>query len=166
MERLITGPPVEYDVKAQERVKKAYAELVALGKDAFPLLIEHLNDKEYSLSFSTAIWRSFTVGEACFMIINDQIDIIGMTYKGRIGKDGKDHTYVGYFEQFCSGAWFTKDGIERWWKENQDKSLREMQIQVLQWKIENEKKIGFPKAKDKENYLHPLVAKLRELESQ
>jgi hypothetical protein len=155
--------PKEYDIKAQKAVDLARKELKEMGKDAFPMLIEHVQDKGYSRTILTSIQRSLSVGAVCFMLIEDQVDIGGMRYKWREGVDGKTHLHRGYFSQYCGDAWFTQEGLKKWWKENQNYSLKEMQIAALKWDIVREKEIGFPGKDDKKNYLEPLEQKLAEL---
>ncbi len=162
-ERFITFPK-DYDFKAQARVEKARKELLDLKKAAFPILIEHLKDKEYSRSIPTAIIRSQSVGEVCFTIVEEQVDLAGTRYKSRKGADGKEYRHQGYFSQYCQGAWYSQDGLRNWWKEHESRSLKDMQIEALEWAIERERKIGFPGAKDRATYLKPLVEQLMELE--
>jgi hypothetical protein len=159
----IRGFPKDYDGEAQKRIEKARRKLIHLGKDAFPILIEHLKDTSYSRSICTAILRSLSVGDVCFQIIEEQVDLAGMRYKSREGSDGEYHVHRGYFSQYCKGAWYTRDGLRKWWKEHQHRSLREMQIEALKWAIERERKIGFPEEKDRERYLNPLLEKLTTL---
>jgi hypothetical protein len=156
--------PKDYDSEAQEKVEKAREKLIALGKDAFPILIDHLNDEPYSRSISTAIWRSLTMGNVCFGIIEEQVDLIGMTYKARTGSDGKEYTYRGYFSSYCEDHWYSQAGVQKWWKENKHQSIREMQIAALRWRIAKESKIGFPDKESEHHYLRPVLNKLELLE--
>lgn len=152
--------PEDYDWEAQEEVGVAYRKLIALGKDAFPALIDHVNEPAYSLSRSMSIMRSFSVGEVCFMILEDQVDLGKMNYKGRPGSDGKSHQFKGYFSQFSGGRWYSQDGLRAWWRGHRQMTLREMQVEALQWRIERERAIGFPGEGDRERYLKPLLEQL------
>ncbi len=154
------GLPEDYDWEAQKEVTDARRKLVALGKDAFPALIDHVDEPAYSLSFSTAIMRAFSVGEVCFMILKDQVDLGEMNYKFRPGSDGKDHVFKGYFSQFSGGRWYSQDGLRTWWRGHRQMTLREMQVEALQWRIERERAVGFPGDGDRERYLQPLLEKL------
>lgn len=153
----------EYDHEADIPVHQARKKLIEQGKIAFPILIRHVDDPEYCLAFSTSILRGFSVGRVCFMIIEDQVDIVGMSYKSREGEDGEHHGCPNYFTQFCDGAWYSQKGLEKWWSEKKDLSLKEMQIEALEWRIEQERNIGFPGLKDKHYYLAPLLEQLEEL---
>jgi hypothetical protein len=152
--------PDDYDLPAQEKVQIAREKLTALGKDACPALIRHLDDKEYCLSFSTAVFRGFSVGEVCFMILEGQVDPAPGSYKSRLGTDGREHNHRGYLSKFCGEDWFTKKGVEQWWQGHQHQTLREMQMTALRWAIERERHIGFPQEDDKKYFLDPLLEKL------
>jgi hypothetical protein len=158
------GLPKDYDRKAQEKVEQARGKLIELGKDAFPVLIEHLNDKGYSRSIPTAILRSLSVGDVCFLIIEDQVDLFASRRcKSRQGADGQLHVFHRYFSKYCKRAWYTQAGMQAWWKEHKSQTLKEMQIEALRWDIEDERKIGFPSKEDEEEYLSPYLEKLAEL---
>jgi hypothetical protein len=161
------GIPKEYDFQAEKRVLAAQQKLIEVGKVAFPNLIEHINDKAFSHSMigTTAVLvLGRSVGQACFDIIEKQVDIAGMTYKSRQGADGQWHTYRGYFSQFSSkGEHYSQDGLRRWWRSHRHQSVKEMQMDAMRWAIDREKRIGFPGPRDEEHYLRPLQSKLREL---
>jgi hypothetical protein len=157
--------PEDFDFRAQEGVEAARQKLLQLSTDAFPVLIEHLNDKGYCRSVEGAVLSGHSVGRECFEIIEEQVVVSGMSYKSRKGSDGEWHVHWRYFTQFSDGgkALYTAEGMRRWWKEHKHQSLREMQIEAVQWGIDREQKIGFRCDKDKEEYLHPLQAKLKDL---
>jgi hypothetical protein len=157
--------PDDFDFQAQERVEAASEKLVGLSTDAFPILIEHLNDKGYSRSVQGAVLSGRSVRTECFTIIERQVDVAGRPYKSREGSDHKEHVHRGCFSQFSDDgkAWYTAKGLQRWWKEHKHQSLREMQIEALQWAIDHEQQIGFNYEEDKEDYLYPLQRQLKEL---
>jgi hypothetical protein len=105
------------------------------------------------------------MGDVCFKIIEEQVDLAGMHYIERKGTDGKDHRHQGYFSRYCGDVWYSPEGVKKWWKEHENRSLREMQIEALAWTIERERTIGFPREKDREAYLNPLLAKLNQLKN-
>jgi len=84
-----------YDLDVQQKIEMVQAKLGSLGKEAFPALIEHMNDEGYSLSIETAVVRGLSVGEVCFLIIEQQVDPSPMRYKSRTGSDGKSHSCKG-----------------------------------------------------------------------
>jgi hypothetical protein len=117
--------PEDFDFQAQERVEAARQKLLGLSTSAFPILIEHLNDKGYCRSVQGAVLSGRSVGTECFSIIENQVDVVGMRYKSRIGSDGKWHVHRGYFSQFSDDgeACYTSEGMRRWWKEHKHQSL-------------------------------------------
>ncbi len=117
--------PKDFDSQAQERVMAAHEKLVGLSTDAFPILIEHLNDKGYSRSVEITVLSGLSVGQECFYIIEQQVDVAGMRYIMREGSDGEFHVHRGYFSQFSDNehAYYTAEGVRRWWKEHQRQSL-------------------------------------------
>ena len=135
--------PSDYNTHAQDQVEDARKQLIELGKDAFPTLIAHVNDEGYSRSIETAVLRGQSVGEVCFDIIEDQVDLAGMSYKSRLGSDGQEHGYMGYLDQFFSDGGNRQKALNDWWNQHHDQSLKQMQIEALKWAIEREQKIGF-----------------------
>jgi hypothetical protein len=163
MDPFVWYPP-GYDESAQEKVEAARQRLIALKTAAFPILIEHLGDSEYSRSIHTAVLRGLSVGDACFEIIESQVDLSEDRYKWRDGADGKEHVHRRYFAtRYCNGAWYSKDGIRKWWTEHERHSLKDMQIEALEWTIKREKVIGFPSDQDRKRFLKPLEEKLAEI---
>ena len=158
--------PDDYDEKAQEKVEAARQKLIDLGKDAFPILIEHINDEGYSRPCEgSAIPSGESVGYVCLYILEEQVDLAGMRYKSRTGVDGEPHGHVGFFSQFYKDEENkSQNAMRRWWKEHKHLSLREMQIEALRWSIAQERRIGFPDKKDEKSYLQPLLQKLKELD--
>jgi len=157
-----TGYPKDYDVAAQKSVEAARQKLLALGTEAFPALIDHADDAAYSLSISTSILASQSVGEVCRQIIESQISPVVMTYKSRPGADGKWHGFPSFRAiQYLRGRTY-REVLQEWWQMDQSRQLRDMQIEALRWQIDHEQKIGFASAKDREEYLAPLLKMLEE----
>jgi hypothetical protein len=156
--------PDGYDFKAQEAVVDAKRQLTKMGKDAFPTLIAHGEDKGYCLSTRVADLVGHSIGTVCLDIIEEQVDTAGMRYKAREGADGKKlHIHRGYFDKYYGDNTSRCAAFKKWYDEHETKTLKEMQIEALEWAIEREKAIGFPGKKDQESYLTPLERKLDEL---
>ena len=153
----------DFDFESARKVETARIQLIILGKDAFPMLIDSMNEEEYSLSWETYLSSqnttlvSYSVGDVCFMCIEAQVGYNGPKYTSRKGSDGEDHVYRGYFSQYCGGRRYTQDGLRKWWKEHQHKSSLEIKTEALQWAIQRERDIGFPGETDKKIYLDPLL---------
>ena len=152
--------PRDYDHKAQDAVWQARFQLAKMGKDAFPFLIEHRNDKEYSLSIGSCGWSAFSVGDICLMIVEDEVDIVSHLYKARFETR---HFAPNYSYKDDATLMGRRTALRNYYDEHKSKTLKEMQIERLEWAIAQEKAIGFPGEKDKEYYLIPLERQLAEL---
>ena len=118
----------------------AIEEMKGYSKAAFPYLLDHLQD---SRAAWTACGRRVTrasVGDVCFWLVIDQIICLPQDYRGsfgRYGSDGKVHERPYYLDQIEP---FTKSAIKEWVEQRKNKTLREMQIEALEWFIAEEKK--------------------------
>jgi hypothetical protein len=148
--------PPGFDHAAQERVFAAQQKLAEKGIAAFPYLVEHLSDTRYSRTGAFAVWVNLSVGRICEQILTGQV-LPAAQYKARAGADGEWHTTPDFMQ--------SQGGVKKWWSTHSTKSLREMKTEALVWTIEQEKKIGFPGANDRKEYLEPLEAELRALQS-
>jgi hypothetical protein len=155
--------PPDYDSQAQKRVEAARQELIDMGKDAFPIFIEHVEDEGYSMSIYTSILSSRTVGGVCADIIDHQIDPVGMRYKTRTGSDGKWHGFNGPPSIDYASHKSRREAYRAWWLANKDRSLCGIQQAAVRWHIKREQEIGFPDPDDREHYLVPLTKMLDEL---
>jgi hypothetical protein len=152
--------PDGYDAKAQERVRAAEQELKRRGVGAFPCLIEHLDDAHYSYSEYYGQWRNNSVGEICYYIIEDQVEPDGCDYTKREAAGGKTVEKPWYiYTTHLNGH------LRNWWKERSGRTLRELQIEALQWEIEQERKLGFKDKPQEETILGPMLKRLAELTS-
>lgn len=146
--------------KTEPEVEAAYKKLVDIGKPAFPILLANMKDKRYSLSRSYSVQVNHSVGYICGEIIQDQVQVVGMRYKMRNGSDGNMHGYRDYMSEVYKGD------LMKWWEANKEKSLKQMKLDALKWKIAWEEKIGFTDAKDREAYMPQLLQKLAEIEAE
>lgn len=152
--------PKDYDEKAQEVVRNARSQLEEIGDEAFPFLIAHRNDKEYSLSIEQCKWEPFSVGDVCLMILERHVASVSTIYKPRFDTC---HFAEGYSYRVDSRLREVRIALRKWYDEHKSCKLREMQIERVEWAIAQEKAIGFPDARDKEQYLVPLERRLDEL---
>ena len=127
------------------------------------MLLAHGDDKDYSLTFSSAQYVDYSVGEVCLSIIECQVDIAPDNYKSRKGVDGKSHHPGWYFSKYHTANGSQRSALQKWYEENKAKTLTEIQIEVLEWRIEQEKRFGFPEEDDQKHYLIPLERQLAEL---
>jgi len=151
--------PKNWDQKAQDTVDNAREKLGAYGKLAIPILLENLDDDRYSMTLSYSVEINHSVGEICGFIITGKISTRVGGYKSRTGTDGAGHNCPDYFYAVY------KDDLKQWWQENKDKSVLQMKVDALQWRIEEEKKIGFPDEESKKYYYYDLVHILNEIKA-
>ena len=151
--------PVNWDEEAQNRVQEAYARLAQAGKQAFPQLLQSLQDIRYSMTVAYAEEVNLSVGDACRRIITNQIEVVGMRYKSRLGADGKSHMCPGFIDNRYRG------NLPKWWRENKEKSLVDMQVDALSWRIAQEARIGFTNQEQHDRYMGELLDKLSTLEA-
>jgi hypothetical protein len=126
-----------YDREKQKLVEKAFDDLENLGPQAFPFLIDRWDDKHFSLTTSygpNGSLHNVSVGEVCKMIIFNQIQPFGC-WKGI---DEHEHmiTRPDYPARFLS----SRKDAKKWYEEHKNKSLAEIQLEVLDWVIAQEGK--------------------------
>jgi hypothetical protein len=127
--------PSGFGLKKQEQVHRAVTKLRQLGPRAFPFLIERWGDQRYCLSTCFAASANHTVGVVCRSIIYDQLEPYGpwpVCYgPGRPSRLRPDYqaTFLG-----------SQESARQWWGKNQHKTLRQMQLEVLDWVIAEEAK--------------------------
>lgn len=131
-----------------QKVQDAFRQLSELKERAFPVLVEHLDDKRQSINFRNHHLGN-SIGDACFWCIYYQLQDRPSDYSkygySRTGRDGKDHP-----KPYWVGNPFDEaGGIKPWLEENKELTCPEMQIKCLSWLLVREKKIG---AADAESY--------------
>jgi len=151
--------PADWKEEHQEIVEAASQKLYLLGKPAFPALLANIQDKRYSMTRLYAAYVNHSVGSVCELIIKGHVEVVEVRYKSRKGADGEWHG--------CPALIHDKYGndLQKWWAANKEKDLRQMQIEALKWKIEEERKVGFIDAKEREQYMTPLQALLEKVEA-
>lgn len=145
--------------KKIEEVYEVANEIAQYEKEAFPYLLRYLNDKRQSAPFRSVIPHD--VGDACYCIIRRLIYKLPVDYPRsfyRKGEDGKSKER----QYFLKEDLFNKLTVADWLSKRKNNSLKEIQLEALEWLVEEEYKIGFAQEKDKEVYLYPL---LREVEN-
>jgi hypothetical protein len=122
--------PAKYDHEAQDRVLDAWFKLQECGAAAFPILLDSLDDDRYSFTEDGgALDRNWTVGEACRDMIDLELQPFRTYYRFKDDDGPRIPRYIYHFKLD------TPDGAKKWWKTHKDKTLRELQIEVLEWVI-------------------------------
>ncbi|WP_425397551.1 hypothetical protein [Aeoliella sp.] len=131
-----------------ERCQKAFSKLMEYKQLAFPVLVEHLDDKRQSINFRNHHMGN-SVGDACYWNLYYQLQDRPEGYSRygymRKGRDGENHV-----KPYWEGTPFDEaGGIVKWLKASAKLNYTEKQIKCLKWLLEKEKKIG---AADAESY--------------
>jgi hypothetical protein len=111
------------------RVQKVIGKLMSLGAPAFPLLLDHLEDKRYSCTAYRAFYLNLTVGRVCHWIIIDQIEVY---HRHARTLNNKTLEFVPRREA----------DLARWWKDNQVKPLLALQQEAVQFALATETQRG------------------------
>jgi len=160
--------PMDWAFGSITRKVWAARELLLRGDpEDLPNLMDHLmryvEDKRYSYTSPPAGPRfcvKVSVGEACREIIERRVSPDVVDYINRRGADGKLHMRPRYFDAVQKVA-----ALKEWWHERRGRALVALQIEALEWRIEQERKIGFANQEQEGKILAPLMQKLEVLRS-
>jgi hypothetical protein len=128
--------PVGYDRAAQKRVLRAFHKLRELAPRSFPFLFDHFDDKRYALTADSGdVDKNYTVGQLCrdVLVSHLQPDVWdhkegGTSFRRR----PSEPDYIGHYKLL------QPEHAKKWWEERKEKSLRELQLEVLEWVIAEE----------------------------
>jgi hypothetical protein len=149
--------PEGYDRNAQAKISTAFHKLFQLGPRAFPYLFDHLDDKRYSLTGQgMEADENKSVGQLCFDIIYCHLQPYGRFAKSRSNMSRLQ--VPSYFQHFKLSD---PAGAREWWKTHQDKSLQELQNEVLEWIVTEEDKDPEKYIKAERDSKRKLLEKLR-----
>jgi hypothetical protein len=129
------GFPRDFDHKKQKQVHRACAKLTELGPQAFPFLIERREDKRYCTTTEIAEYVNESVGAICRQIIDNQLQPYGHFQMGYEDPRGKPMR-PDYAWTFLK----SQNVARQWWEKHKDKTLAQMQREVLDWVIAEEAK--------------------------
>lgn len=115
--------PAGYDVAVQKKIEKSRQVLFDDFEESLPYLIDALEDKRYSMTiFNRELgYYSQSVGQICKQIIASNLEV----YRSSISFKGPAHWYRYNFKV-----------SKEWWKERQGRKLYELQIDAIDWAIE------------------------------
>ncbi len=117
--------PKTFDWESQKRICANIEKLVGMGTDAFSELIAHVDDHRFCGFWEFAEEEPVSVGRICEEIIERQVEPFHYDVHSPIISARVPHTLP-------KGR---KRDWEAWWKRNQDKSLRELQINAAEASI-------------------------------
>ncbi len=150
--------PPGYDKAAQKDVSRAYSELCNLGPAAFPFLFDHFTDRRYSLTADAgSAERNFTVGNLCYQAIALQLQPYGNFTAGE-GDPRSRKRRPSYLKHIQLRD---PEAARKWWKSHDKLTLREMQIEVLKWVIEEEAETPDEYEDDEREWLSDTLESLK-----
>jgi hypothetical protein len=141
-------------------VRPLLREIYLQGQFALPELIDYFDSESYLYSVTghgnTAphTVAEVTLGIEARRLFDCIINPTNRNYKWRFDKDG---------ELRLRPSFFYSKNIKEWYQKNRDKSLLEIQREVVDYYIQHETKIGFPDKKSEQEYLVPLLELRRKL---
>lgn len=130
--------PPGFDKEKQKRVREAVVQLRKIGPRAFPALIERWNDERYCVTTFHRLSEyshNATAGGVCQMTIFDQLQPYSIWPRSEDDPRGKPKR-PGYASKFL----VSQQEARAWWEKNKQKTLFEMQLEVLDWVIAEEAK--------------------------
>ena len=135
-QRILNG----YDHDAQERVRHAWHKLSRIGIRAFPYLIEHFDDDRYCFTEDSGPgYYNWSVGRACSDIFICHLQ--PHDFASHFALNGGDSRFETKRPYYCVYYKLrTSAGAKLWWETRKAKSLRELQIETLEWVIAEEAK--------------------------
>jgi hypothetical protein len=128
--------PKDFDHEKERKVDEARRKLLDLGTRAFPFLIERWDDHRYSLVTCNGLsgaYDTMNVGSVCYAIVYSQVQPYGTWAENKVGDPRSVPGRPGY-------SLGEKKEALIWWEKNKSKSLKEIQLEVLDWVIAEETK--------------------------
>ena len=128
--------PPGFDWDKQEPVREARSKLRQLGPQAFPFLIERWGDNSYCMTTAHRLsggCHNETVGYVCQAILFDQLQPYG--YWPEVDEDPRGKPKRPSYPAEFLGS---EKAARQWWQKNKDKTLYQMQLEILDWVIAQE----------------------------
>jgi hypothetical protein len=150
--------PPNYDREAQKRVLAAMKELRAIGLAAFPHLLAQIDDKRYCLTEDAGSCDfAYSVGTICYRTVDAHLQPYGPHTEGE--GDPRERAYrPDYMRQ---QKLTTPKVFQAWWNSHKDKTMRDVQIEVLEWTIAEEERRPSDFSVEERNHLRGLLIELR-----
>lgn len=143
----------------QKRKLDAWIQLRNLGLQAFPYLIDHFDDERDSFRADAGDDdRTWSIGLACSDIVKCQIQPFGPFSRSNTGSGGRGPVRPSYMKYHSLRK---SADATAWWETRKSRSLRELQIEVLEWTLAEEAKTPARYSEEEREYLDGLLGKLR-----
>lgn len=143
---------------AQGQVHQAWDKLSEAGPEAIPALIEHFDNAAYSTTIASPLsdyWHNKSVGWVAREIVASQVRPFGQWQVGE--GDPRDREARPDYARAHFGD---KRAAEKWWKSREKLSLRELQLEAVEWTIAEEAKSPDEYSYEERAHLESLRKKL------
>jgi hypothetical protein len=155
--------PPEYDRSAQAKVSRAFNKLYGLGTKGFPFLFDHFEDKQYSLTGPGMVAdENKTVGDLCFDILKCHLQPYEPFARNKNWQPTSRLQAPNYFGHFQLRK---PENARTWWEARHDKSLKDLQIEILEWIVAEEEKNVEKYDENERDRKQRLLDRLRESEA-
>ena len=146
--------------EASVRINSAGSSLSHLGRDAWPVLLQHLDDERESVP-AREVSGPYDVGHQCYCILSGQVVNLPKGYikaKTREGKDGKGRMTPGLYYSFSPD-------LKNWLHERREWTLTRMQLEVITNVLKENDEIGYANNEDRDRIRGLLLEHIKLLES-
>ena len=151
-------PHKDFNRNHHSDVLQAWNELRDLGTEAFPQIIEYLDDKQYSFTLESGSTDSnWTVGKACFDLLWCNLEPYNKCMLSSSIPSRKVWWRPVYTQEFLGSREKARD----WIAKHKGKSLLELQIEVLEWVISHRSKRKVEISVDDRKHLVELLDELK-----
>lgn len=151
--------PPTYDRQAQIKVERAWQSLYELGLSTFPYLFQSIADKRYSYTRDGgAADVNLSVGDQCRAILKSYLQPYGHQFTAGVSDPRFVPHRPSYFRNYDLD---NPKSAAKWWESRKEKSLRELQIETLEWVIAEEAKRPKDYIDKEREYLSDVLKKLK-----
>ena len=152
----------DYDKAAQSQAWKAWTRLFETGHTAFPYLLEAQNDLRYCLTAEDPLEGNsgnYSVGQACRIILIQHLQPYGTVYAEGEGDPRTRPRRPDYYRRH---KLHEPEAARTCWEARRKNTLRELQVEVLQWVIQEEAKSPEDYSDAERRHLKNTLRKLEE----
>ena len=150
---------VEDPKKEQPYIYPASIELRAIGKRAWPVLFEHLNDKRRSTAFAEVI-PPHDVAHAVYYTLLNQVNCMPPGYYRSKIRRGPTKKYVDYAGRYLD---ISQKSVQKWLEQRSHLSLNEIKLQSAIWTLNRDNEAGYPDEDEKKRIQGILTKEISRL---
>ncbi|MDR1959221.1 MAG: hypothetical protein LBQ54_09315 [Planctomycetaceae bacterium] len=146
--------------------------LQVLDHNVITILIDNIESKQF-LFYATNAYgnrghqppKKIFLGEACQEILFSLVYPVPVVYKFRKDSQGNLYKYPHFFwDNYIKQDHFNKKYLQEWWRENKHLTLKQIQLNMIDWRIHEEEKIGFYNEEGRLFNMTPLLKRKQEIQ--